>query len=406
MEEWKEYKLGDLVTVKGGKRLPKGINLISTKNSHPYIRIRDLGKSKYLQLNSDYEYVDDETQKSISRYITNKGDILLSIVGTIGLTGIVGESLDNANLTENCVKLIDLKNVDRNYLYYFLNSEIGQNEIKKGTVGAVQPKLPIKNIQAISISLPSLPTQQKIAAILSSFDEKIELNNKINENLEQQAHTLFKKWFIDKNDSFPKMTLGKVVSKADGGGDAIKKTPIVEDDTGIKCIRIGDLTNKRSYNDWGFTKVTDKNFKRYKLYKYDIVLARTAVLGLNRLILEDLDAVFNNGMIRLKSNQKIILPLYLYCHMNTKGYRDYMNRIVAETSVRPNMKANYLLSYELIVPNIETQSKFETIAKGIFEQINNLEKENDKLISLRNTLLPKLMNGEIETNSIIIDKEV
>ena len=192
MEEWKEYKLGDLVTVKGGKRLPKGINLISTKNSHPYIRIRDLGKSKYLQLNSDYEYVDDETQKSISRYITNKGDILLSIVGTIGLTGIVGESLDNANLTENCVKLIDLKNVDCNYLYYFLNSEIGQNEIKKGTVGAVQPKLPIKNIQAISISLPALPTQQKIAAILSSLDDKIELNNKINESLEQQAQALFK----------------------------------------------------------------------------------------------------------------------------------------------------------------------------------------------------------------------
>lgn len=146
--------MGALVTVKGGKRLPKGINLISTKNSHPYIRIRDLGKSKYLQLNSDYEYVDDETQKSISRYITNKGDVLISIVGTIGLIGIVGNSLDNANLTENCVKLIDLKNIDSNYLYYFFSSEIGQNEIKKGTVGAVQPKLPIKNIQDIDIPIP------------------------------------------------------------------------------------------------------------------------------------------------------------------------------------------------------------------------------------------------------------
>ncbi|MBP3743626.1 MAG: restriction endonuclease subunit S [Treponema sp.] len=145
----------------------------------------------------------------MSRYITNKGDVLISIVGTIGLIGIVGESLDNANLTENCVKLIDLKNIDSNYLYYFLSSEIGQNEIKKGTVGAVQPKLPIKNIQDIDIPIPPLPTQQKIAANLSSLDDKIELNNKINNNLEQQAQALFKNWFVDfSNHSAAKCTKG------------------------------------------------------------------------------------------------------------------------------------------------------------------------------------------------------
>lgn len=102
-ENIKIEKLGNIVDVKGGKRLPKGINLVSAPNSHPYIRIRDLDASKILELNSAYEYVDNETQKTIARYIVSSGDILISIVGTIGLVGIVGESLHGANQTENCV---------------------------------------------------------------------------------------------------------------------------------------------------------------------------------------------------------------------------------------------------------------------------------------------------------------
>jgi type I restriction enzyme S subunit len=116
--EWKECTIGEIASVKGGKRLPKGKNLITEPNSHPYIRIRDLTE-KRLEIKSSYEYVDAETQKTISRYVVDSGDILISIVGTIGLIAIVGESLQGANLTENCIKLIDLKDtVDSEYLYY------------------------------------------------------------------------------------------------------------------------------------------------------------------------------------------------------------------------------------------------------------------------------------------------
>ena len=183
MEQWKEYRLGDIALVKGGKRLPKGVNLITVPNLHPYIRVRDLGSSKYLELNSSYEYVDEETQQSISRYIVNTGDIIISIVGTIGLIGIIGESLNNANLTENCVKLVDIKGVDKEYLYYYLISQYGKSEILRGTVGAVQAKLPIKNIQDITIKAPDFSTQLKISTFLKSLDDKIELNRQINDNL-------------------------------------------------------------------------------------------------------------------------------------------------------------------------------------------------------------------------------
>ena len=183
MEEWKKYKLGEIAVLKGGKRLPKGIELISIPNSHPYIRIRDMYVNKIMELNGDFEYVDDVTQKSIQRYIVKQNDIIFASVGnTLGLVSIVGKILDGDNLTENCVKIVSDNLVTQNYIYYYLNSDFGQNEIKKGIVGAAQPKLPIKNIMDISIALPPLKYQKDVIDILSSIDDKIELNRRINDN--------------------------------------------------------------------------------------------------------------------------------------------------------------------------------------------------------------------------------
>ena len=151
--------ISEIADVKGGKRLPKGINLQITPNDHPYIRVRDLNDASIVQLTPNFEYVDDETQKGISRYIVHTSDVIVSIVGTIGLTALIHESLDNANLTENCVKITNLKEVSPEYLLLFLRSVDGQNAICQGTVGAVQAKLPIKNIQ--SIPVPIIPEPQK-----------------------------------------------------------------------------------------------------------------------------------------------------------------------------------------------------------------------------------------------------
>ena len=136
-----------------------------------------------MQLNADYEYVDEETQQMIAQYIVNQGDILISVVGTIGLVGIVGNTLDKANQTENCDKIINIKKVLSEYLYYYLVSSFGQDEIKKGTVGAVQPKLPLKNVKDITVKYPPIIEQKQIVEILSAIDEKIELNETINNNL-------------------------------------------------------------------------------------------------------------------------------------------------------------------------------------------------------------------------------
>ena len=169
-------ELGSLAEVKGGKRLPKGIDLVTTPNQHPYIRVRDLNNTVFASLSNDYEYVDDETQQSISRYIVSTGDLLISVVGTIGLTAIVDHTLNKANLTENCVKLTNIKNVTPEYLLLFLRSSQGVEAISKGTVGAVQLKLPIKNIQSIAVPLLCDEELQSLNETLSTIFSQISAN--------------------------------------------------------------------------------------------------------------------------------------------------------------------------------------------------------------------------------------
>lgn len=169
-------ELGSLADVKGGKRLPKGANLMSIPNSHPYIRVRDLNDVVFASLSANYEYIDDETQKTISRYITTTDDVLISIVGTIGLTAIVDKSLNMANLTENCVKVTNLHGISPEYLLLYLRSQHGSEEIKKGTVGAVQAKLPIKNIQALSVPLLPQSDLQSLNDTLKVLFNQLSIN--------------------------------------------------------------------------------------------------------------------------------------------------------------------------------------------------------------------------------------
>ena len=156
--------LKDCSKIKGGKRLPKGQTLQVQKNSHPYIRVKDM-QGRYVLLNENYEYVPDHVFSSIGRYIVNTNDVILSIVGTVGLVAIVDQSLNNANLTENCVKIVDIKEYIPEYVYYYLISTQGQAQIKEGIVGSTQPKLPLYNIEKIQIPNIKIKMQQHIVDI-------------------------------------------------------------------------------------------------------------------------------------------------------------------------------------------------------------------------------------------------
>lgn len=391
-------KLGDVATVKGGKRLPKGTNLITTPNSHPYIRVRDLNNQSTLELNDDFEYVDDETQKFISRYIVEAGDIVLSIVGTIGLVAIIGESLHKANLTENCVKLTQLDGVDRDYLYYFLKSGLGQAEIAKGTVGAVQAKLPIKNIQDIDVVLPDISTQQKISSILRSIDNKIDNNQKINDNLEQQAQSYFQELFVDKAN--PEWTTGTIsdLGAVVGGSTPSKAKPEYYTESGIAWITPKDLSiNKSKFISHGENDITElglKNSSAAIMPEGTVLFSSRAPIGYIAIAAGEVTT--NQGFKSVVPKPEIGTPFVYFFLKHNLPFIEGM----ASGSTFKEVSGSTMKNIPAIIPDVETLARFNDFCTPIFAQQRILEEQSQSLAALRDNLLAKLMSGEIDVSDI------
>ena len=396
--EIREVRLGDVAAVKGGKRLPKGTNLITMPNSHPYIRVRDLNGRRTLELNSSFEFVDDETQKTISRYIVDNGDIVLSIVGTIGLVAIIGKSLDKANLTENCVKLTSLSGIERDFLYYFLKSSFGQQEITQGTVGAVQAKLPIKNIQDITIPLPDEFTQRKIAAILSSLDEKIETNQKINDNLEQQARAYFQELFVDSSDST--WTLGTVsdLGTVVGGSTPSKAKPEYYTEDGIAWITPRDLSiNKAKFISHGENDITElglKNSSASIMPEGTVLFSSRAPIGY--IAIASGEVTTNQGFKSVVPKPEIGTAYVYYFLKHNLPVIEGM----ASGSTFKEVSGSTMKNVPAVIPDTETLARFNDFCVPIFIQQRILEEQNQSLAALRDSLLPKLMSGELDVSGI------
>ena len=190
---WEVKRLDEISFVKGGKRLPKGAQLQSNPNSHPYLRVKDFN-STYLNV-SGMEYVPDDVFNSISNYTVNTGDITLSIVGTIGKVALIGEDLNLASLTENCVKITPkTETIFSEIIYLQLTSKNGQDEIQSKTVGSTQPKLPIYNINSLNLAFPTdFNEVKKVAIELQNWFKIIFSNTIENETLTQLRDTLLPK---------------------------------------------------------------------------------------------------------------------------------------------------------------------------------------------------------------------
>ena len=192
-EGWRMGTLGEVCDIKGGKRLPKGEELQLTKNSHPYIRVADMCHSKHIILNSAFQYVGDDIQGLIKQYTVNTDDIILSIVGTIGNVNVIDDTLNLANLTENCVKLINLHSVSHNYLYSFLISEEGQSLIEQSIVGGVQGKLPIYNIEKLELLIPNKEAIREFDNMICIIDKNAKTRQLENSKLTELQSLLLAK---------------------------------------------------------------------------------------------------------------------------------------------------------------------------------------------------------------------
>ena len=181
-------------------------------------------------------------------------------------------------------------------------------------------------------------------------------------------------------------TLRDIVDSANTGLDAIKRAPIVEEETGTKCFRIQDASQKKAFINWGNTKVEDRNFKKFQLIKGDILIARTGnSIGVHFLVKNNLKSVFNNGLIRLRVNEKADFE-YLYKVIESNYFKKYVQSIAYGTSTQPNMQINVLLGLELRLPPLTEQKAIAKVLTAFDEKIELLQAQNKTLETMAQTI--------------------
>jgi type I restriction enzyme S subunit len=401
---WNTYKLGEIADIKGGKRLPKGNILVLEKTNHPYIRVTDMG-TRTISIEK-VQYVPTDVFPKISRYIVNTNDLILSIVGTVGSISIIDKKLNNASLTENCVKITNLKDVDNVFLYYYLMSDVGQFEISKGIVGSTQPKLPIYNINALEILLPENPQeQQSIASILSAIDDKIENNLAINKTLEEMAMALYKHWFVDfgpfQEGEFVESELGMIPKDWDvkivkDFGDVItgktpeKKYPEHFGDvipfitpTDFKDYGKHIVSANRYISELGIKKL-NKN-----ILPINSVIVTCIGSDMGKVALSKVQSLTNQQINSLKSKHY----LYMYCFF-INNYT-LLKRMAGDGTTMPIINKSSFENIKVIYPSKIVLNDFEKLINDYDEQILSNTLENQTLTQLRDTLLPQLISGAV-----------
>lgn len=168
-----------------------------------------------------------------------------------------------------------------------------------------------------------------------------------------------------------KIKLEQIVTFANTGADAIKRAPIVEYDTGIKCLRTSDVSNNKPFNQWGFCKVSEKHYKQYSLKKGDIIIARTGPIGKCYFIKNDLPAVYNNGLMKIRVDESHFYPLYVYYFIKSDHFERYINQVGSGSATRPNIKMEIALNYEIEKWDISIQYKIASILSAYDDLIEN-----------------------------------
>lgn len=187
--------------------------------------------------------------------------------------------------------------------------------------------------------------------------------------------------------NWKKVSLGDITESINTGLDAIRRAPIVEKETDIRCLRIQDISQNKSFENWGFTEVKDTDYTKYQLRKGDIFIARTGgSIGSNLIVKKDYRAVFNNGLARIRVNKNIIIPDFLFYVMQSNDFSNHIYGISAGTVAQPNMKIGDMSRYEFMLPNIEKQKEIVDILSSLDDKIQLNTQINQTLEQIAQTI--------------------
>ena len=405
MEEWKECRLGDYCDFQNGYAFKS--SEFKTNGEYKIVKIKEL-KDGLVKFFDDSASVDIQGIKEFEKYKIYRNDVLFALTGDpvskpnplswVGRVSIY-RSDENALLNQRTCKIKKSERIDNKFLYYYFRQwENFYALASKATGSASQANISTNTIADTIIKLPPLPTQQKIAAILSSLDDKIELNNKINTNLAQQAQAFFKNWFVDFAPFGGKMPegwkLGKLSEYCNFQEGYVNPAQTHNEyfDGDVKWLRAVDinesfiLNTSRTLTKCGFESAGKSAF----LFKPgSIAISKSGTVGRLGIISDFMCGNRAVIGIELKEQQNLSF-IHQYQKSRQTEFPD-----MAVGSVQKNQYVSILENLDIIIPLSDFLEKYAKICMPFYDQIKTNCIENNNLISIRNTLLPKLMNGEI-----------
>lgn len=395
MEEWKECTLSDLGTILGGATPSTKDSSNYENGSIAWITPKDLSTYTERFISHGERNITEKGLKSCSAQLMPPNSILFTSRAPIGYIAIAKNEVCT---NQGFKSIIPNKDTDFMFLYYLLRynkdniENLGSGTTFKEVSGSTMRNVPVK-------VPPPLPTQQKIADILSSLDDKIELNNKINTNLEQQAQALFKNWFVDFEPFGGKMSEGWKVGTIGDLCSTISKT-YKSNDSHVVLINTSDVENGIILNHESVPNSNLKGQFKKTFQKGDILYSEIRPANKHYAFV-DIDTTSNyiasTKLMVIRPNEDIN-PHYLYHILTNLDLIQEMQHL-AETRSGTFPQITFeseLSTYQIPLLQKEEQDKLGELFEKIDNQIFHNIKENKMLSTIRDTLLPKVMNGEIE----------
>lgn len=361
----------------------------SIKGGIPVIKVNNIisGLKDKAQLDTTTE----ENDKQYSRTRLNGGELIVSVVGTIGRTAIVPDSFKGCNLVR-AIAMIDIPDPEMAWwVKYYIDSQQGQSYIFNNLNTTVQPTLNIKSLSQMPIPIPDKSIIKKIVSVLQALDKKIELNAQVNDNLQQQAQVLFEHLY-DNCSSRELVSLADLMDYA-GGSQPPASEFIFEEKIGyVRFVQI------RDYDTDGHITYIPESPHNKLCEEHDIMIARYGA-SLGRICF-GINGAYNVALAKVFP-KKSYYREFLRCYLSSRVFYEGINN-KGGRSAQAGFNQSDIKSFELRIPSDAELMRFEKIASSMFEQRLTLNKTNRKLSSLRDGLLPKLMSGEIDVSNITL----
>ncbi|WP_337782546.1 restriction endonuclease subunit S [Segatella sp.] len=400
--EWKEVDIEqtsiEIIDGDRGKNYPKN-NELTNSGYCLFLSAANVTKNG-LQF-SNNSFITKEKDALLRKGKLMPQDIVLTTRGTVGNVGFYGDDVPYSNMRINSGMVIIRpgEDFDTLFLYLYLRSCYFRAQITQFQSGSAQPQLPISTLQKMKVIKPDIAAQRRIASILSSLDRKIELNNKINADLEEMAQAIFKNWFVDfepfKDGKFVDSELGmipegwKVGTLADIAEITMGQSPA---GNSLNENREGMIFYQGS-SDFGFRFPSIRVFttepKRLAVANSVLFSVRAPVGDIN---VAKEECCIGRGVASIKS--KYGHDSYLFYTM--KSLHKLFDSFDGEGTVFGSINKKTLSAIQILLPSDGIVEQFNNIASSFDDRIRSLSDENSRLSLLRDTLLPRLMSGELE----------